>query len=622
MLLDHFLYNIFDIDFDKETKNTFLNKETDEIDQNKILGHQAHRLNVFYCLLWKYIFKSYPSPLDFKSFVHNLSIDLTKPIALDSKVIELFLNTLLVLKVGLITKINIIEFGKFANEQIKQINNDEFIKQSVINKLEFRYKIHIEDRDNLLFSFFKCIKANKSIMEVNIDNHNPVTTFKVAITVPIINDKPYINSYHMFSHLIYSDIYFLVKLMNHPIIVVDIKNTDYKDYTLAEDIIYNIQKASDKKCIVLSSKELSDRLDIFSYKLTPYYHHLLPCISPLCITICNNQTSFKGLAIQPEHNICIQLGDKVLPTHEYEYEYKYDRIIYKDCKSGYKLFNTTKYWTYHTKFICPTKNKFSINNNLLFIDFIYRYNEKHQESFNKYISISPKQSKNIIILVDTRENELSLISAKSALMNTEGKWHLLIITSSQAQNYYKTNLPCCIIQTHPLIEKRFDIDIYNDILEDINLWSSLKELGYEKALVIQDDGIIIRKGIEKFLEYDYVGAPWADIPDNKYIKDNLSERLVGNGGLSLRSIQTMIDICEKYGDSKLECFYNNINRIPEDVFFVKYLDKVGAKVPKREDATYFSMEQVINVNCLGIHKFWVYHSYKDVRQLFDIFLRL
>lgn len=620
MLLDHFLYNIFDIDFDKETKDSFLNKDTNEIDQGKILSHQAHRLNVFYCLLWKYIFRSYPSPIEFQTFIIDQAIDLTKPIALDSKVIENFLNKLLVLKVGLITKINIMEFGKYANDHIKKITDDEFIKKCAIDKLQFRYQVTIENHENLLFSFFKCVKANKSILETHIFSisQNPITSFKVAIDTKLTVNN-YINSYHAFSHLISADMYFLIKLFNHPIIIVDSSSINTKDHILVEDIIKEINKVVDKKCIVLLSPQhkINKDIDVYSYTLTPEYYHLLPCISPLSIVICAKQTSFKGLAIQPDHNICIHLGDGDMQTNK-----EYNRTICKNSKTSYKLFNTQKFWSYHTKYICPSKSKFSVNNNLLFIDFIYRYNEKHQSSFDKYINAPPQNSNNIIIIVDNRENELSLISAKSALMNTEGKWHLLVVTSKQAQNYYQTNLPHCIVQTHPLMEKRFDIDIYNDILEDINLWYSLKDSGYEKALIIQDDGIIIRKGIERFLEYDYVGAPWADIPDNKYIKENLTTNLVGNGGFSLRNIQTMIEICEKYGDNKLECFYNNMNRIPEDVFFVKYLDKVGAKVPNREEATYFSMEQVINVNCLGFHKFWVYHPYHEVRQLFNIFLGL
>ena len=55
----------------------------------------------------------------------------------------------------------------------------------------------------------------------------------------------------------------------------------------------------------------------------------------------------------------------------------------------------------------------------------------------------------------------------------------------------------------------------------------------EKLLIFQEDTIIFRKLDQKFLEYDYIGAP-------------LEDYSIGNGGLSLRSKSIMIKICEKY----------------------------------------------------------------------------
>ena len=59
----------------------------------------------------------------------------------------------------------------------------------------------------------------------------------------------------------------------------------------------------------------------------------------------------------------------------------------------------------------------------------------------------------------------------------------------------------------------------------------------EKLLIFQEDTIIFRKLDQKFLEYDYIGAP-------------LEDYSIGNGGLSLRSKSVMIKICEKYFDTE------------------------------------------------------------------------
>jgi hypothetical protein len=122
------------------------------------------------------------------------------------------------------------------------------------------------------------------------------------------------------------------------------------------------------------------------------------------------------------------------------------------------------------------------------------------------------------------------------------------------------------------------------------------------------------------MDADYVGAPWLDMPDNQSLRDNIAPNLVGNGGLSLRNINTMIEICTKYADKKYELFYHNINRMPEDVWFIKYITKETGKIPSNKDASLFAVEQIPNVDALGFHKFWVYHHYTVVKQLFKAFM--
>ena len=89
--------------------------------------------------------------------------------------------------------------------------------------------------------------------------------------------------------------------------------------------------------------------------------------------------------------------------------------------------------------------------------------------------------------------------------------------------------------------------------------------------------------IEDFLHYDYVGAPW-----NK--SQNDTHNCVGNGGLSLRTVSKMIEICE-----------NNpvTEQIWEDIYFMKHMKGIG--VADVETASKFSMEDVFSKNPLGVH---------------------
>jgi hypothetical protein len=91
---------------------------------------------------------------------------------------------------------------------------------------------------------------------------------------------------------------------------------------------------------------------------------------------------------------------------------------------------------------------------------------------------------------------------------------------------------------------------YSRLLTHPDFWLALHA---EKALIFQVDSVLCSGStstIDDFLAYDYIGAPWIHAGD-----------IVGNGGLSLRSVDKMLYIARHYdGDAH-----------PEDVFFVEGL---------------------------------------------------
>ena len=100
-------------------------------------------------------------------------------------------------------------------------------------------------------------------------------------------------------------------------------------------------------------------------------------------------------------------------------------------------------------------------------------------------------------------------------------------------------------------------------------------------MIFQTDSLLLREGVDEFLKYDYIGAPWRKTKEGQ---------LVGNGGLSLRTTKKMIEICEKYTPTE---------QIWEDIFFIKHLK--GEGVADYETAKNFSMEDVYSVNPFGVH---------------------
>lgn len=126
---------------------------------------------------------------------------------------------------------------------------------------------------------------------------------------------------------------------------------------------------------------------------------------------------------------------------------------------------------------------------------------------------------------------------------------------------------------------------YSHYLTTLSFW---EELPFEKVLIFQTDTLMLRSGIQAFLAFDYVGAPWS------------WTRRVGNGGLSLRSKKSMITAIKENVGPRLR------KRHPEDLFFSNffYRNPKRFKLASFETAKSFSVESVFHPNPLAIHKCW------------------
>ena len=94
---------------------------------------------------------------------------------------------------------------------------------------------------------------------------------------------------------------------------------------------------------------------------------------------------------------------------------------------------------------------------------------------------------------------------------------------------------------------------YSRLLLSSEFYARFKS--YEYMLIHQTDAMVFRDELLEWAEkdYDYIGAPWFA---GDCARDNSGMVGVGNGGLSLRKIQTFIDVLEK-GEltSELEKLY-------------------------------------------------------------------
>jgi hypothetical protein len=178
-------------------------------------------------------------------------------------------------------------------------------------------------------------------------------------------------------------------------------------------------------------------------------------------------------------------------------------------------------------------------------------------------------------------------------------------------------------------ETNKDVNAYSKLLASYDFWDNFSN--FEHILINQWDSYIFKKIPEKFLGYDFVGAPTSHfyvpldgrimnicssrcqcdrckVGDHPYKEDNFIKHpgkiLMFNGGFSLRNVSTM----------KLICKNKQWIGEPEDVYFC--LTKL--KKPTRNEARFFSVQDYKADDTLpvGCHQIWLSQDEAYIRDLF------
>jgi len=176
---------------------------------------------------------------------------------------------------------------------------------------------------------------------------------------------------------------------------------------------------------------------------------------------------------------------------------------------------------------------------------------------------------NACILVETRELDIPRI--KERHMKYLPGWEFIGVCSNNNKRLFKDDITliCNEIRT---------ISDYNILMTDYRLYECF--LGYDRILICQHDSGLLKEGIDEFLEWDWVGAPWS------------FQTFGGNGGLSLRNPQACYEICKSHS-------WTGCN---EDIFFCEVMSKSQKYRPApREVCERFSVEAVFKLGTLGYH---------------------
>jgi hypothetical protein len=295
-------------------------------------------------------------------------------------------------------------------------------------------------------------------------------------------------------------------------------------------------------------------------------------------------------------------------------------------------------WNAHLQHTCPysvwnTPSYHPQMNVLLYDQFLLRYIHKiGEDGLCSVLNDCDDDNKHAIVAVDNRENIFTVIAVLVSLYNLERKkWKLIMVCNKKNIDFYKKYFGnnASYITDFYLPSSKFVIDNYNDMLKNPIFWKTLKKNEVEKVLFVQDDGMLVKKGMEKeFFEYDYVGSPWnkewKNENPNKYIFENINPQLVGNGGVSLRNVKKMEHCCEKYKNISKQLHYDRLQQQPEDVFFSYCCMQEKMNIPGYDIARKFAAEQVWDPKSgivpYGFHKPWVYHGVHSVNALFTSYL--
>jgi len=205
-----------------------------------------------------------------------------------------------------------------------------------------------------------------------------------------------------------------------------------------------------------------------------------------------------------------------------------------------------------------------------------------EKKLDKFVPQIPEKSDRIAVIVEPRKHQ-DLLNVLRIYMYCLSGWKLQIWCGNDNIDWIKEKLSSWQnVVYSKLPVKNLTVPDYSRLLKSADFWNRIDG---EHVLIFQTDSLILRQGIEKFLQYDYVGAPW------KVSKEHTLD--VGNGGLSLRRKSAMLKIIDKYPDQTGH---------PEDLYFCRHLKDDGYCLPSREIAKCFSVETVSYDTPIGIHK--------------------
>ena len=302
----------------------------------------------------------------------------------------------------------------------------------------------------------------------------------------------------------------------------------------------------------------------------------------------------------------------VIPTQKIEPSVQNELVVKTNNENKNKK-NTNSYLSLITEFCkiySVTIHEILENPKIEFRYFCYKY-----LSYIRNVELSEiylNKEKEAILIEYRRFPHLEFL-IRNAINKIGSDWSYSVVCGNL--NYdYMVEMCNNISPNIKIIKTNYDNlnqSTYSQLFAKVEFWNLF--VG-KKLLIYQEDSCVFKSNINDFIDWDYIGAPWA-----KTQNDN--KNCVGNGGFTLRTKQCMIDVINKisledtkFNSSTLDYMKNcGMTTGPEDVYFsLNMLTYNIGKVADWETASKFSTESIKNVNSFGGHNFWLSDSkWKD-----------
>lgn len=167
----------------------------------------------------------------------------------------------------------------------------------------------------------------------------------------------------------------------------------------------------------------------------------------------------------------------------------------------------------------------------------------------------------------------------------------------EGQVYENINMRC-------FTESNINKYEYNEMLCSPEFWS---QFASHRVLFFQTDSGMRYNRILRFMQYDYIGAPWHW---QIYGDTNIQ---IGNGGFSLRNPRIMQDISRSF--VRNSNYHDKTLGEPEDIFFARTLVHINdAQLPSYNEASMFSVEHNIHEDPMAFHQAYSFHPQSIVQR--------